>query len=199
MPDSTYAKALRRAADIIGGVDELRTHLAVAEEELAQWLAGEVVPPFPVFREVVDLISATSQDLRIRGKQPDPSGGSGMRVLIVDDERDTVMTLGILLRSEGYDVHLAQAGSQVSKAVRELRPHAVLLDIGLPDRNGYAVAQDLTREHGAACPFLVAVTAHSRDSDRKAALDSGFRHHVPKPYDPDRLLALLASLHREKL
>jgi two-component system CheB/CheR fusion protein len=187
MPESTYSKALRRAADLVGGVDELRARIKASGEELAQWLAGEVVPPYRVFREVVDLISATSQELRTRRT---------MRILIVDDERDTVMTLGILLRSEGYDVHLAQAGTEVSGAVRSLRPHAVLLDIGMTDRNGYAVAQELTREHGASCPYLVAVTARSGDADRKAAFDSGFRHHVAKPYDPDQLLALLASLNR---
>lgn len=187
MPESTYSKAFRRAADLVGGVDELRARIKVSGEELAAWLAGEVVPPYPVFREVVDLISATSQELKTRRT---------MRILIVDDERDTVMTLGILLRSEGYDVHLAQAGTEVSGAVRRLRPHAVLLDIGMPDRNGYAVAQELTREHGASCPYLVAVTARSGDADRKAAFDSGFRHHVAKPYDPDQLLALLASLNR---
>ena len=120
--------------------------------------------------------------------------GPHMRVLIVDDERDTVMTLGILLRSEGYEVQLAQGGTMVPHLVRGFRPHAILLDIGMPDLDGYAVADQLRNEYGSACPVLIAVTALGRDSDRQTAMNSGFRYHIPKPYSPDALLSLLGSL-----
>lgn len=129
---------------------------------------------------------------------PDTAGvGLGMRVLIVDDERDTLMTLGILLRSEGFDVEMLHGGTEVPGAVRKFRPQAVLLDLGMPDRDGYEVATELTREYGSARPVLIALTAHASESDRRAAEICGFHHHVSKPYNPDRLLSLLASLNQK--
>jgi DNA-binding response OmpR family regulator len=123
--------------------------------------------------------------------------GSGIRIVIVDDERDAVMTLGILLRSEGFDVRLVHAGADVPAAVAEVRPHAVLLDIGMPDRSGYEVANDLRATHGERCPVLIAVTGRVGASDRTQAETSGFKHYVTKPYDPTELLSLLSSLRPE--
>lgn len=117
-------------------------------------------------------------------------------MLIVDDDRDTVMTLGILLRSEGFQVRLAQGGSAVPKAVAEFGPDAVLLDLRMPDRHGLELARELKQQYGASCPVLIAITAHSGDLHRQATEASGFSHHVSKPYEPDSLLTLLASLNR---
>lgn len=119
-----------------------------------------------------------------------------MRVLIADDVRDTIMTLGILLRSEGFAVEMLNGGAGVVDAVRRFRPHAVLLDLHMPDRNGCDVALELRREHGDACPTLIAVTACNGDITRRLAAQSGIDYHVAKPYDPDALLMLLASLNR---
>jgi CheY-like chemotaxis protein len=117
-----------------------------------------------------------------------------LRVLVADDNRDTVMMLGILLRSEGMVVRLTTKGGEVQAAVEEFRPDAVLLDIGMPDRSGLQIALDLSREYGPKCPVLIAVTAHSTDAAKRLTAKSGFRHHVDKPYDPDALLRLVASV-----
>jgi CheY-like chemotaxis protein len=117
-----------------------------------------------------------------------------LRVLIADDNRDTVMMLGILLRSEGIDVRLATRGAEVQSAVAEFRPDAVLLDITMPDRSGLQIALELARDYGAKCPVLIAVTAHSDEAAKRLTAKSGFQHHVGKPYDPDALLRLVASI-----
>ena len=114
-----------------------------------------------------------------------------IRVLVVEDERDTLMTLGILLRSEGYDVRLAHGGDEVPAAMREFRPHAVLLDIGMPGRDGYDIARELRATLGELCPLLVAVTAYGTAADKARAEASGFDHHVTKPYDPAEIFAIL--------
>jgi CheY-like chemotaxis protein len=114
------------------------------------------------------------------------------RVLNAEDERDTLMTLGILVRSEGYEVQLVHGGANVADAVREFRPHIVLLDIGMPDRDGYAVASELKGVFGKKCPLLIAVTAYANAADKARARESGFDHHVAKPYDPVELLELLS-------
>ena len=119
-----------------------------------------------------------------------------MRVLIADDVRDTIMTLGILLRSEGFAVEMVNSGAGVVEAARRFRPHAVLLDLHMPDRNGCDVALELRREHGDACPILIAVTAHNSEITRRLAKRSGIDYHVAKPYDPDALIELLASLNK---
>lgn len=114
-----------------------------------------------------------------------------LRVLVAEDERDTLMTLGILLRSEGYEVRLAHGGMEVPAAVQEFQPHAVLLDIGMPDRDGYEVARELKATLGTLCPLLVAVTAYGTAADKARAHASGFDHHVSKPYDPAELFEIL--------
>ena len=117
-----------------------------------------------------------------------------LRVLIADDNRDTVMTLGILLRSESLDVRLATSGSEVGALVEDFRPDVILLDIAMPDRSGLQVAVELTQQYGSRCPVLIAVTAHSDDVARRLTKKSGFQHHVAKPYDPDALIRLMASV-----
>ena len=76
---------------------------------------------------------------------PDPRT---LRVVIADDNRDTVLTLGILLRSESYDVRLATSGSEAISLVEDFRPDVVLLDIAMPDRSGLQIALELNRKYG---------------------------------------------------
>jgi len=116
------------------------------------------------------------------------------RVLVAEDNRDTMLTLGILLRSEGYDVHLVENGEQALAEAGEFRPEVVLLDLGLPDRSGFDVASELWRRFGHNCPVLVAITGRTSAEDRQRAESSGFHHFFSKPYDPQALLLLLDSL-----
>jgi len=119
-----------------------------------------------------------------------------LRVLIVDDQRDMLMTLGILLRSEGMLVRLGEKGSEVVAAVEAFHPDVVLLDIEMPDRSGLEVAMELTQRYGERCPVLIALTAHNSDAARRLTAKSGFRHHVAKPYKFDALISLVASAGR---
>ena len=115
-----------------------------------------------------------------------------MRVLIAADDRDAIMTLGILLRSEGHEVWSAQGAAEVADAVREFKPDLVLLDVALGERSGYELAAELSREHGSDCPVLVALTGRGDGADRVRAEKCGFQHLVVKPYDADEMLGLLS-------
>ena len=126
-----------------------------------------------------------------------PEATRPLRALIVDDQRDMLMTLGILLRSEGLTVRLGERGAEVAAAVESFRPDVVLLDIEMPDRNGLEVAMELTQRFGERCPVLIAVTGHNTDAARRLIAKSGFHHHVPKPYDFDALLRLVHSIERK--
>ena len=120
-----------------------------------------------------------------------------LRALIVDDQRDMLMTLGILLRSEGMTVRLGEKGAEVAAAVESFHPDVVLLDIEMPDRSGLEVAMELSQRFGERCPVLIAVTGHNTDAARRLIAKSGFHHHVPKPYDFDALLRLVHSIERK--
>ena len=120
-----------------------------------------------------------------------------LRVLIVDDERDTVMTLGVLLRSEGFDVQLVEGGAGVPDAVATFKPHAVLLDLIMPDRNGLELARELKERYAESCPVLIAITGKAGAETKKLAAHSGFQYLIPKPYDPDLILKLVASITPE--
>ncbi len=119
-----------------------------------------------------------------------------LRVLVADDERDTVLTLALLLRDEGHTVKGLHSGEEVIAAVGDEQPDAVVLDIQLPGMSGYSVAQELRRMfHPAQGPLLIAISGKwVKPSDRMLARLAGFDHHLLKPCDPQQLLDLLAPL-----
>lgn len=116
------------------------------------------------------------------------------RVLVVDDNRDNMLTLGVLLRSEGYIVDLANDGAEALRLAAAFRPDVALLDLLLPDRSGFDVAEELQRRFATDCPVLIAITAHNTSHTKEQAEISGFHHFVAKPYDPQALLQLIESL-----
>jgi DNA-binding response OmpR family regulator len=122
------------------------------------------------------------------------AGRTTLRVLVVDDDRDEVLTLVALLRDEGYDARGAYRGKDTLDLVRDFDPQAVLLDIGMPDLNGYDAARLIRSRYGSASPLLIAVTGWKKPSDRLLAELAGFDHHVAKPYDPRLLLSLIRPL-----
>lgn len=116
------------------------------------------------------------------------------RVLVVDDNRDNMLTLGVLLRSEGYVVHLAKNGVEALTVAGAFLPDVALLDLMMPGRTGFDVAQELRRRYGTECPTLIAVSGHDSAQNRQQAKTSGFEHFVKKPYEPQALLRLIESL-----
>lgn len=118
------------------------------------------------------------------------------RVLVADDDEDTLLTLTTLLRDEGYEARGVQCGADVLQAVFNFAPDVVLLDIGMPQMSGYEVARTLRERYGSARPALIAVTGRSGSVDRQQARAAGFEYHVAKPYDPRELLSLIGRLAR---
>jgi len=116
----------------------------------------------------------------------------GLRVLVVEDNRDAAESLRRLLYHSGYEVAVAFTGQDGLLAAKRMRPHVVLCDIGLPDTNGFVVASTLRKEEGPGLR-LIAVTAYGQDEDRRRALEAGFDLHLVKPVDPTVLLSKLES------
>ena len=120
--------------------------------------------------------------------------GPSLRVLVVDDNVDTVTTLALLVKESGHDVRTAYDGSTVLEAALDYRPNVVLLDIGLPGLNGFEVAKQLRQQPALQNAVLVAMTGYGGVSDRQRSQDAGFDHHLVKPGDFGKLLQILATV-----
>jgi CheY-like chemotaxis protein len=108
----------------------------------------------------------------------------------VDDNADAAESLLELLRLWEYEACMVHDGASALAEARTFRPVVILLDIGLPDLDGYEVAVRL-RQQGWGGGMLVALTGFGQDEDRKRAEDAGFDRHLTKPVEPNTLLALL--------
>jgi PAS domain S-box-containing protein len=115
------------------------------------------------------------------------------RILVVDDNRDVTESLALLLESEGHQVLTAYDGISALETAQIERPDIILLDIGLPGLDGYAVAQALRQNHELERTMLIALTGYGQPDDRKKSSASGFDEHLVKPVDIEKLRELLAS------
>ena len=120
--------------------------------------------------------------------------GAGTRVLVVDDNRDAADTLGEMLAMSDFSVTTEYSGEAAVRAVERDAPDAVLLDIGLPDIDGYEVCRRIRHLTVSRQPVVIALTGWGQDQDRDRATAAGFNAHLTKPAEPERILALLHEL-----
>jgi len=118
---------------------------------------------------------------------------SGCRILVVDDNKDSATTLGMLLRLKGNDIRTALDGLEAVSVAERFLPELVLLDIGLPKLNGYDVARRIRQQPWSQDVILVALTGWGQDEDRRRSQEAGFNFHVVKPVDLTMLEELLAD------
>jgi CheY-like chemotaxis protein/AraC-like DNA-binding protein len=120
----------------------------------------------------------------------------GLHVLVVEDDQDTREVISVLLETSGATVTAMESSAKALTALEQLHTHILLIDIGLPDEDGYALirkARALLSERGENIP-AVALTAYSSQEDRKRALSAGFEIHMPKPPGPTELIDVVARL-----
>ena len=118
---------------------------------------------------------------------------AALQLLIVDDNRDAADSLAMLCESEGHFTRRAYSSAEAIEAAAQLRPDVALLDIGLPDVDGYELARRL-RPKDATTPVLIAITGYGQADDRLRAQSAGFDYHFVKPVNVEGLLTLLSSL-----
>ncbi len=116
-----------------------------------------------------------------------------LRVLVVDDSADTVLSFSILLETLGHHVRTARDGPTGVQAAVDYVPDVVFLDIGLPGLSGYEVAQRIRQEPTLEHAVLVALTGYGQETDRQASVDAGFNHHLVKPANIEQLKKILAT------
>jgi signal transduction histidine kinase len=115
---------------------------------------------------------------------------AGRSVLVVDDNRDAATSLAKLLHRDGYDTQVAHDGHEALRMAEARRPQIVLLDLGMPELDGFDVCRTL-RARGHSEAFIVAITGYAQEEDRKRSREAGFDAHLVKPVHPDRLAKLL--------
>ena len=93
------------------------------------------------------------------------STGPALRILVVDDNQDSAISMTLLLELQGHEVHVAHAGQTALRVATDKRPDVILLDIGMPGMNGYEVARQLRAQNEFADTLLVAITGYGRASD----------------------------------
>jgi DNA-binding response OmpR family regulator len=142
--------------------------------------------------------------------QPKPQRHSGeerrdtnraLRVLVADDDADTVQTLTALLELEEHAVRAVHTGDDVLLAIPTFRPDAIILDISIPGLSGYAVAQAVRHSFtDMRRPLMIAISGMWKQAgDRLVAQQVGFDHYLVKPCDPREVIQLLHKLGRASI
>lgn len=116
------------------------------------------------------------------------------KILIVDDDPAIVMSLEFLLRKAGYNVFIALSGLEAIEIVKEQVPELVLLDIMMPDVNGYEVCDFIKEEDQYKHAKVIFLSAKSRDEDIKLAYKKGADLFIIKPFSTRRLMEKITSL-----
>ncbi len=135
-------------------------------------------------------LSAPSSPMPLAVDAPDP-------VLVVEDNPDTRQSLAAALELRGHRVLQCADGPCALELLSRDRPAAAVLDIGLPDMDGYELARRIRRDCGTGM-VLIALTGYGTSRDESLASEAGFDRHLTKPVDVDELCRELAQVHRRK-
>jgi PAS domain S-box-containing protein len=114
------------------------------------------------------------------------------RVLVVDDNADAANSLAMLLEIDGHDAHAVYSAQEALGCVESLRPEVIILDIGLPEMDGYEVARRIRSLEGLAGVRLIALTGYGQSEDKHRTREAGFNDHLVKPVDFAALQQVLA-------
>ena len=146
---------------------------------------AEFAVRLPVSNQEARLQEPPESSIGTNGPQP------SVRVLVVDDNRDAAQTLTLMLKKLGFDSQARFDGESALQAAGQLRPHAVVLDLGIPGMDGFEVARRLRARPEVGDALLIALTGWDKDEDRLRSRAAGFDHHLAKPVDPGSLQRLL--------
>jgi CheY-like chemotaxis protein len=125
-----------------------------------------------------------------------PQKLAGLHVLLVDDEKDTLAMLKVILEQKQVKVTAASSASEALMMLESARPDVLVSDIGMPGEDGYELMRRIRKmdsSSGGAIP-AVALTAYARDDDRQRSKDAGYQVHLSKPVEPQELFRVLVQL-----
>ncbi len=173
---------VQRLTKLHGGTVEAHSILGQGSEFIVRLpVSAAGAPPMPL---------AVTAEIGLPAERP-------LRVLVVDDNVDTAESLAMLLLEARHDVRLAHDGPSALESALEFRPHVMLLDIGLPNMDGYEVAQRIRQHPALQNMALVALTGYGLDADCQRSRRAGFDHHLVKPANFGEVRAILATISEQ--
>ena len=122
-----------------------------------------------------------------------------VRLLLADDNADALQSLGILMELEGHDVTMCDSGSEAVRLIKDTLPEVAIIDVGMPDMDGFDVASAVRTDGRLDDVLLVALTGYAAESDKSRALAAGFDYHLTKPLSLEKLQYILANRAGGKL
>ena len=125
------------------------------------------------------------------GRPVDPRGAQRLTILIVEDHRDALETLKMVLSAAGHEVQGAVNGQEAIEFASRLRPDVAIVDLGLPEMDGYEIARRLRLRDETRDVRIIALTGYGSPQDRKRVSEAGFDAHLLKPLDYEKLTSLL--------
>ncbi|MFL9863459.1 ATP-binding protein [Paraburkholderia fungorum] len=139
----------------------------------------------PILRMAADTDGAAR---KVSGVTAEPA-----RLLLVDDNQDVLRALSTLLELEGHEVTTSDNGRDAIRLMSEKHPEVAIVDVGMPDLDGFEVARTVRLNRGLDDMVLVALTGYASESDKSRALAAGFDFHLTKPLSLDKLQYILAN------
>lgn len=133
----------------------------------------------------------TPLDLAAPRALPEVHVSTTLKILVIDDVRDIADSIASLLRSMGYETHTAYGGEEGLAEAEALQPDVILLDIGMPGRDGHQVCREIRTQPWGGSIFVIAITGWGQESDRRLSREAGFDEHLVKPVDVSRLVDLI--------
>jgi signal transduction histidine kinase/ActR/RegA family two-component response regulator len=141
-------------------------------------------PPPPVSDDLSGLIAPLAASLSMEPVRP-------LKILVVDDNVDAAESLGFLLNDVGYEVRTAHGGVEAVNVAKQYFPQVMILDLGMPEMDGYAVAKAIREDHALTNTRLIALSGYGQPEDRRRTAEAGFEAHLIKPVEPEKLFAEL--------
>jgi CheY-like chemotaxis protein len=144
---------------------------------------------------VLRLPAAAAPEAGVGAASPSGELALRQRILVVDDNVDAAESLGTMLAYSGHDVRVAHGGVEALSTAREFAPNVMILDLGMPEMDGYAVARAVRSDPRFATTRLIALSGYGQAEDRRRTADVGFDEHLVKPVEHDVLNAALGDLN----
>jgi PAS domain S-box-containing protein len=153
-----------------------------------------VTLPVTALHDATQATSLASPSAADQRRPPDMTRLDGLRVLVVDDEADARELIRRVLADRDANVNCAASTDDALLALEEFDPDVIVSDIGMPEKDGYALIREIRQRIGAKNVPAIALTAFARPEDRRRSLLAGYQVHIAKPVDPHELTAAVASL-----
>jgi CheY-like chemotaxis protein len=135
--------------------------------------------------------ASAQKDVTASQLSPARDSEKSIRVLVVDDNQDAAETIAMALNLEGFMVATAFDGNTALSEAARFQPHVVLLDIGMPGMDGYAVSEELRARDQTNSLIIIALTGYGQPEDKARGKAAGFSDHLTKPITPDLLSTVL--------